>query len=184
MRRPVILTALIAIGSATLFASNAVAGGWLTGCGGCGAPAYPAGNVVYAAPVYSYAPPTYTIIPHYVVQPNYVVQRTYVIRQTRYLNEPAAPCLFGCGAGYVANQGQYYSGPGPVAPAVSFEREPYYAPAVYPRHDRYYAPARPRYYHRRVYQGNVYRHPRPYAVTSYRVNRHPPRHVNQQTRYR
>jgi hypothetical protein len=91
---------------------NAVAGGFGFDCGMCGY------GVSYAAPTYSYAAPTVTVVPHYVVQPNYVVQQTYVLRPTQYISAPS-PCLSACGAGYVVNQGQYaqpeyYSGGGEI----------------------------------------------------------------------
>jgi hypothetical protein len=177
MRRPLILSAVIGIGSAALFAGTAFAGGW--GCGHCGA--YPASRVYYAPPTYSYAPPTYTIIPHYVVQPNYIVERTYVIRQTQYLRE-AAPCLFACGGRYVVNQGQYAE-PAMVAPA-SFESQPGYAPAVYPRHYRHYAPVAPRYYERHLYRSSIRRHLRREAVVTYRVNRRAAHRVYRRTYYK
>jgi hypothetical protein len=165
MRRPLILSAVIGIGSAALFAGTAFAGGW--GCGHCGV--YPQAEITYAPPTYSYAPPTYTIVPHYVVQPNVIVERTYVIPQTQYLREPA-PCLFACGGRYVVNQGQYAE-PGLVAPAA-LQSYPGYAPSNYPSY-------RHRYYNRGYYGPHVYRgygnvgwRGHRYAVTPVHVNRH------------
>ena len=83
MRRQFILSALVGIGVAAMFATSSIAGEWGTGCG-CGG-GY--GSVTYAQPTYSYAQPTYTIVPHYVMQPNYVIQRTYIVPQTYYQEE-------------------------------------------------------------------------------------------------
>jgi hypothetical protein len=177
MRRQLILSAVIGIGSAALFAGTAFAGDW--GCGRCGV--YAPAPVTYAPPVVSYAPPTYTIVPHYVVQPNYIVERTRVIRPTYYVRE-AAPCLFACGGRYVVNQGQYAE-PALLAPAA-LESYPAYAPAAYPRYYHRYAPVvAPRYYHRHVYPGYVRRHVPHYAVTTYRVNRRAAHRVYR-TRYK
>ena len=155
MRRQFILSAVIGIGTAALFAGSAFAGGW--GCGRCGY--YPQAQVTYAPPTYSYAPPTYTIVPHYVVQPNIVVERTFVIRPTRYVREPA-PCFAGCGGRYVVNQGQFVAPP-LVAPAalISYPR---YAPSIYPAYHH-------RYYHRGYYRAHVYRG---YRHVGWRGHRH------------
>jgi hypothetical protein len=178
MRRQIILSAVIGIGSAALFAGTAFADGW--GCGHCGV--YPQAQVYYAPATYSYAPPTYTIIPHYVVQPNYVVERTYVIRQTRYIREPA-PCRFACGGRYIVNQGQYPE-PALVVP-TALEGPPVYAPAVYPRHYHRYAPVvAPRYYERHLYRGAVRRHLRREAVIIHRVNRPAVHRVYRRTHYK
>jgi hypothetical protein len=179
MRRQIILSAVIGIGSAALFAGSAFAGGW--GCGHCGI--YPQAPVTYAPPTYSYAPPTYTIVPHVVVQPNYIVERTRVVRPTYYVREPA-PCLFACGGRYVVNQGQYAE-PALVAPAALESYSGYAPAAVYPRYYHRYAPVMaPRYYQRHVYPGYVRRNVRHYAVTTYRVNRRAAHRVYHRSYYR
>jgi hypothetical protein len=168
MRRQFFLTALAGIGSAALFAGSAVAGGWGSGCGYCGYGDYPTSRVYYAPPTYSYAQPTFTVIPHYVVQPNYVVQRTYVIRQTRYISE-TVPCLIDCDRSYLVNQGQYTE-PALVRPPAYYES---YSPGLYPRHyHTRYLPTARRYNERHFHRTYIHPHRRSYSVSSYRVNRH------------
>jgi hypothetical protein len=103
--RHFLLGVLIAAVSNAALACSASAGEWAFGCGACSG-GYGSGQVLYAAPTYSYAPPTVTVVPHYIVQPNYVVERTYVVRPTQYIAE-GTPCFQGCGERYVVNQGQY-----------------------------------------------------------------------------
>lgn len=110
-------------------AGSAPAGG-LFGSGGCGGCGGGWGEVGYAPPIYSYAPPTITVVPHYVVQPNYVVERTVVLRPTEYLHESG--CFLGCGGGgYLVNQGQYYDDPFLYSGYRSGGYYPSYRPAHY-----------------------------------------------------
>ena len=122
------------------------------GCGGCGG--YAPGQVFYAAPTYSYAPPTVTVVPHYIVQPNVVVQRTYVVRPTEYVHEGVgcSPCGgFGYGAGgYVVNQGQYSEQPA-FYPGVSVGFRSYYGAPHY-RYGHYHRYAH--YSHWRRYRAH------------------------------
>lgn len=140
MHRRILFAALAGLGLATLFTSSAVAGGWSANCG-CSYGYYPAGQIYYAPPTYSYAEPTVTVLPHYVIQPNYVVRRTYVVRQTQYVNEPPryinepAPCPILCDLGHLFDNGHAV-----VSPPVRYES---YAPARYPRyHHRYHRASR------------------------------------------
>lgn len=158
------LKAFVGIASAALFAGNAAAGDWLSGCNFCGHTAYPTGQVYYAQPTYSYAQPTITVIPHYVVQPNYIVQRTYVVPQTRYLYE-SAPCPINCDQSYMVNQGQYQTESTLVAPPTTYET---YSPGYYPpRHRRHIIDPRRRNY----------------GVSSYRVNRFSTNRTNYRRHY-
>jgi hypothetical protein len=103
MRRlSLLLGGIAALFSISALPTIASAGDWGVGCGACG---YGFGQVFQAAPTYSYAPPTVTIVPQYIVQPNYIVRQTYVLRPTQYVDQ--TPCFIGCASGYVVNQGQY-----------------------------------------------------------------------------
>jgi len=183
MRRHFFLTALAGISLAAVFTGDAVAGGWGSGCGYCGHGYFPASQIYYAPPTYSYARPTITVIPHYVVQPNYIVQRTYVIRQNHYINE-SAPCLITCDLGRLFNPGRYHRESAFVAHPAGYGS---YAPGFYPRryHTHYVSPSR-RHYERRNYRrySNIYPRGRRYGTSSHRVNSHSFRRTDYRTHYR
>jgi hypothetical protein len=125
---------------ATLPAPASAGGLFGGGCGPCSG--YAPGQVFYAAPTYSYAPPTVTVVPHYIVQPNIIVRRTYVVRPTRYVDE-VAPCSPCGGGGFVVNQGQYSDAPA-FYPGVAIGF------GAYGRHHyrhRHYSPYRYRHAH-------------------------------------
>lgn len=179
--RLLFLAALAGTSLAAAFAGTANAGGWGFGCGRCGYGYNQPGQVYYAAPTYSYAPPTVTIIPHYVVQPHYYVRRTYVIEQDHYVNEPA-PCRPLFGLARLFNPGAGCGGAAVVVPSTRYESG---APAYYSMRSRHVAP-RWRHYQRRHHRVYVDNTPRRYRHrwSSHRMHRHPVRHRGYQTRYR
>jgi len=149
--------------------TSASAGDW--GCGVCASYGY--GQVYQAAPTYSYAAPTVTVVPNIVVQPNYVVQRTYVVRPTQFVQETPS-CFFGCAPAYVnqgqlvVNQGQYVEGY-TADPVIRGYRPRYYGHpyghGIYSGHriysgSRYYSSSRsysgPRSYSPRSYEHRSY----------------------------